>query len=210
MSEAFYGTPQATIIPPGVPGRIEPSPGDARPAPARARTLVGGRPLTLDLTTYTDFPESMRVAELIRQALGRVGITVTIRTDANPISVAGDPRQGIDLVLVGWATDFPDPASSLVDLLQWTDAEVWKRPEKAPAPSWLRPALAARAVTGPVRARTFSALDRRISRVDVPVAVYQASLGRPVFFAERVGCRRFLPLWYGLPDLARLCLRGKS
>jgi hypothetical protein len=37
-----------------------------------------------------------------------------------------------------------------------------------------------------------------------------ASLGVPLFFSERVGCRRYLSLWDGLPDLAALCLADKG
>lgn len=210
LAPVMNGKPNATMIPPGIPGRIESSPRDARPALARARALVGGRPVSLDLVHFTDFPEAARVAELVRQQLARVGIGVEIRAHPELLTLAGDPAQGIDLVLLGWGMDFPDPASAVTDQLLFFWNDLWKTPEDAPKPAWLRAALAAQRVTGPARAPTFWALDSKLSRVDVPAAVFASVLGRPVFFSERVGCQRFLPLYDGLPDLTSLCIRKEG
>ena len=40
----------------------------------------------------------------------------------------------------------------------------------------------------------------------VNLAVYTVLLGVPLFFSERVGCRSYLPLWDGMPDIGALCL----
>ena len=34
-----------------------------------------------------------------------------------------------------------------------------------------------------------------------------AVAGIPAFFAKRVGCKQFLPLYQGLPNLSRLCVK---
>jgi hypothetical protein len=80
-------------------------------------------------------------------------------------------------------------------------------PESAPQPSWEREATEARRVTGPKRVEVFSQLDRRLARTEVPLIVYAAVGGRPVFFSERVGCHTFLPMFGGMPDLTSLCLK---
>jgi Bacterial extracellular solute-binding proteins, family 5 Middle len=206
LATASHGVPQATMIPNGVPGRVLARPAPA--APARARTLVGGRSVTLHMIIRPEFPEAARVAELVRRDLARIGITVVIRADPEAWSLAGDPKQGIDLFPQGWAMDYPDPANAVSEMLTGTDEEIWHN--KRPRPAWLRAAEAARRVTGPRRVQVFRSLDRRISEVDAPVAVTTALLGVPLFFSERVGCRRYLPLWDGLPDFAALCLSGKG
>ena len=206
LAAAGRGVPQATMIPFGVPGRVLAKTRSA--APARARALVGGRSRTLQLIIVPDIPELAREAELVRRDLARVGINVVIRTDPEALPLAGDPKQGIDLVPLGWAVDYPDPANAVSEMLAVADDEIWH--DKGPQPPWLRAAEAARRVTGPRRAQLFRSLDRRISEVDAPVAVYSALLGVPLFFSERVGCRHYLPLWDGLPDFAALCLTGKG
>ena len=150
-----------------------------------------------------DFPEAVRIGELVRRDLARVGITVVIRPDQEAIPHAGDPDRGIDLLPLGWAMDYADPANAVSEMLV-TAANVWR--DQGSQPQWLRAAEAARRVTGPRRAEVFRSLDRRISEVEAPVAVYMAHLGVPLFFSERVGCRSYLPLWDGLPDFAALCL----
>jgi hypothetical protein len=175
---------------------------------ARARALVGGRKVSLSMIVLPDFPELARVAEIVKRDLSRIGITVAIRFDPENIRVASDPAEGIDLLPLGWAMDFPDPANAVVEPLEAVDSGVW--PPAQSEPPWLKAGGAAERVTGPARASTFSALDRRFSQVDVPMTVWAAQLGRPVFFAERVGCRTLLPLFEGFPDLASLCLRDEG
>jgi ABC-type transport system substrate-binding protein/class 3 adenylate cyclase/tRNA A-37 threonylcarbamoyl transferase component Bud32 len=204
LARSIDGVPQATMIPNGIPGRVlAPAPSAA---PARARALVGGRSVTLDMMIRAEIPEAARIAELVRRELARVGITLHIRADTEAFRLAGDPRQGIDLLQVGWLLDYPDPANATSDLLVTEDAAFWRN--TGPQPPWLRAAEAARRVTGPSRARVFRALDRRISEVDVPLVVHTAQLGVPLFFSKRVGCRHYLPLWNGLPDYAALCIDG--
>ena len=68
---------------------------------------------TLHLIIVPDIPELARVAELVRRDLARVGINVVIRTDPEALPLAGDPKQGIDLVPLGWAMDYPDPGNAV-------------------------------------------------------------------------------------------------
>jgi ABC-type transport system substrate-binding protein len=201
LAAAIDATPQPTMIPAGVPGH---SPRAGVPAsPARARALVGGRSVTLDMIIQPDIPELARTAELVKRDLGRVGIEVLVRVDPEAVPLAGDPKEGIDLLPLGWAMDYPDPANAISEQLTAGD-QIWHR--TGPQPPWLRAAEAARRITGPNRARVFRALDQRLSRKDVPLVVRGAVLGVPLFFSERVGCRRYLSIWNGSPDFAALCL----
>lgn len=189
-------------------GAVPTTASQARPALARARALLGGRHPTLDLVHLPDFPEQARVAQLVKQDLARIGISVEIRTDPEAPRVAGDPDEGIDLLPLGWALDFPDPADAVVEATIAT-SDIWGTPPGGDPP-WLQAAIAARQVTGAKRAATLRVVDREFSRVHVPLAVYGAQFGRPTFVSPRVGCLGFLPLWDAVPALTALCLRDKE
>jgi ABC-type transport system substrate-binding protein len=208
LATAFHGALQTALIPAGIPGWVEVAPQKVRTNLARARALLGGRSITLDMVIPPDFPELARVAEQVRRDLARIGVTVDVRTDAEGVPMASDPAAGIDLLPLGWAMDFPDPGNAVTDALEVVAHGIWRAGDGTPA--WLRMAVAASRVTGPERARVFRALDRRLSHLDVPMIPFASQLGRPVFFSDRVGCRRLLPLWDGLPDLTTLCLHGKA
>ena len=211
LSRVWNGTPQATIIPPGVPGYVPPRPDALRPSVERARSLLGGRRVALDLV-INDQPEEQRVADLIRADLARIGIELRVRSTSasDNVVIANDPKAGIDLLSLGWFMDWADPGNAFaagVVSFPGEDRLFPTVPESAPPPLWERAAEAARRVTGVNRARVFSRIDQRFARSDVPVIVYAALGGRPVFFSERVGCHTFLPMFGGMPDLTSLCLK---
>jgi serine/threonine-protein kinase len=212
LATVWNGTPQPTLIPPGVPGHAQPAPSAVRPSVARARQLVAGRRVTLKLVVGDD-PESQRVASLLRRDLGRVGIGLSLRptTSDDQLVIATNPQEGIDLVLMGWYMDFADPRNAIAEIVAPKPRDVLFPipPPGMAAPWWRASVLAAQRVTGQRRAAAFAQLDRRLA-VDGPIAVYAAVGGRPTFFSERVGCVRFLPLYGGMVDLAALCLDGKS
>jgi class 3 adenylate cyclase/ABC-type transport system substrate-binding protein/tRNA A-37 threonylcarbamoyl transferase component Bud32 len=202
---------QATIIPPGVPGYMAASPNAGRPAFARARKLLGGKRLALDLI-IPDEPEQQRIADLVRASLARIGIKLRVRSTSasDNVVIANDPKAGIDLLSLGWYMDVADPGDAFAaDIVALPGEERLfpSLPESAPQPSWEREATEARRVTGPKRVEVFSQLDRRLARTEVPLIVYAAVGGRPVFFSERVGCHTFLPMFGGMPDLTSLCLK---
>ncbi len=209
LAPVFRGTPFATMTPPGIPGAIEPTASDAKPSLARAKALIGSRRVTLDLIHLPDFPEQAQVAQLVRRDLARVGISVRIRTDPEAIRIAHDSTEGIDILLLGWSSDFPDPGDTVVEQT-FGLSNIWAKPDGAKDPPWLARAAEARGVTSPARIPTIRAVDRELSRIHVPQAVYSVHLGRPSFVSERVGCLRFLPLLEGLPELAALCLRDEN
>ena len=64
--------------------------------------------------------------------------------------------------------------------------------------------------TGADRARTYARLDRDLATQYVPTAVIGDVSGIPAFFSKRVGCKQFLPLYQGLPDLSRLCVARET
>jgi hypothetical protein len=157
-----------------------------------------------------DEPEQRRVADLVRADLARVGIQLRVRSTSSgdTVIIANDPKAGIDLLSIGWSMDFADPGNAAGDLLAPPGDRLFPVPaEGAPPPVWERAVTAARRVSGPSRPRVFEQLDRRLAGGDVPLLVYAAAGGRPVFFSERVGCHTFLPLFGGMPDLTSLCLK---
>jgi hypothetical protein len=127
------------------------------------------------------------------------------------VLIADDPKAGIDLLALGWYMDIADPGDAFAaDIVALPGGERLfpNVPRSARQPSWEREAARARTVVGPTRAQVLSRLDRRFARVEVPLIVYGAVGGRPVFLSERVGCQTFLPMFGGMPDLTALCLKG--
>lgn len=112
----------STLITPGIPGRVdydlyksEPS-GDV----ARAKSLLeesGVKLGTLKLLTQND-ATSVAKAESILESLGRVGITVKIKSvDANTYSAdATDAKGDYDLTLGSWQPDFPSANGNIQPL----------------------------------------------------------------------------------------------
>ena len=207
LAAVWRGTPQSTIIPPGVPGYMPQSSGT--PDVARAKELLGARRPTLDLIV-NDHPEQVRAADIVRESLARAGVDVRVRTTSasDNVVIAQDPKAGIDLVALGWFMDFADPGNAAADLLDPSGDWLFPiPPDGTPEPSWKRAIHEAREVAGPDRARVFARLDRQLAREDVPLIVLAAMGGRPVFFSERVGCKTFLPMFGGMPDLTSLCIK---
>jgi ABC-type transport system substrate-binding protein/class 3 adenylate cyclase/tRNA A-37 threonylcarbamoyl transferase component Bud32 len=212
LARVWNGAPQATIIPPGVPGYTRADPDAMRPTVDRARRLLGGRRVALDLVV-NDSPEYQRVADLVRADLARIGIGLRVRTASasDNIVIANDPKEGIDLLSLGWYMDWADPGNAFsagLVAFPGEDRLFPSHPPGARAPSWERLATRARRIAEPSRTDVLSRLDRRLARVEVPVIVYAAIGGRPVFFAERVGCETFLPMFGGLPDPTTLCIEN--
>ncbi|MEV4020094.1 ABC transporter substrate-binding protein [Nonomuraea angiospora] len=72
---------------------------------------------------YRDMPAEKRVAEVVQQNLGEIGIEVTLRqvpTAEFHKTYAGNPgfikQQGIGLIPKSWAPDWPDPDSFLASI----------------------------------------------------------------------------------------------
>ena len=116
--------------------------------------------MTLDLIHLPDFPEQAQVAQLVRRDLARVGISVRIRTDPEAIRIAHDSTEGIDILLLGWSSDFPDPGDTVVEQT-FGLSNIWAKPDGAKDPPWLARAAEARGVTSPARIPTIRAVRPR-------------------------------------------------
>jgi Bacterial extracellular solute-binding proteins, family 5 Middle len=103
--------PTDQILPPGMPAfadaKIYPL---EHPDVARAMALLGGRHFSVKLYITTD-PAAANEAEVIKSNLAAVGITLSIKalTFAALINVVGHTNEPYDMVLLGWAADYPDP-----------------------------------------------------------------------------------------------------
>jgi ABC-type transport system substrate-binding protein len=210
LADVWHGTSQATIVPPGVPGYVPPPSTVDRPHIAQARKLVAGKHVTLDLM-INDNPEEQRIADLVRGDLARVGIGLRVRSTSagDNVVIANDPKAGIDLLALAWYMDFPDPGNAVADLVAPTTGQrvFPELPAGAEPPPWERTVTEARRVVGPSRVKAFERVDQHLATVDVPLIVYAAEGGRPVFFSDRVGCHTLLPMFGGMPDLTSLCLK---
>ncbi len=209
LSDVWHGTPQVTIIPPGVPGYVSPGAAAARPSTSRARELLGGKGVVLDLMIPDD-PEHQRMADLVQDDLAAVGIDLRVRatSSGDTVVIAQDPKEGIDLLALGWGMDFADPGNAAADLVAPLFDRLFPTPGAGAAPPrWEQEVTAARRLTGTDRVRVLRQLDQRLARTAVPLIVYTAQGGRPVFLSERVGCKTFLPMFGGMPDLTSLCLK---
>ena len=181
----------------------------ARASAARARALLGGRHPSLTLMIRSDQPENARMAELVRRDLARVGIRLEIRSDPEDGVIANDPREGIDILALGWLMDIADPANAVTEIVAPHREPFFPVPRAdAPTPAWRQDARARPAGhwAGPLTrvrsTRPESQCGRRATRR------LRRSAGPAEFFAKRVGCVTFLSLWGGLADLSSLCLRS--
>lgn len=117
----------ATLVPPGMPGRSTVLPEGTRAA------LVAPQPLDLTLAYTTQDPGAAVLAGELRTQLAEEGVEVRLEpvpTLAALERLAGPPaRTGIDLVLMGWSSEFFDayntldlfPCGSAFNVARWCD-----------------------------------------------------------------------------------------
>ena len=96
----------------------------------RFPTGPGGRPLELTLAYTPEDPRAGNLAAQIQSQLGRHHIRVTLRPVSSRmlLTLAGPPPQ-VDLVLLGWSSEFFDeynildlfPCASAFNVAQWCD-----------------------------------------------------------------------------------------
>jgi oligopeptide transport system substrate-binding protein len=115
--------PIRTVVPPAMPGAAE-----LRVPPVAYR--AGARPLELTLAYTPQDPRAGNLAAQIQSQLGRHHIRVTLRPVSSRmlLALAGPPSQ-VDLVLLGWSSEFFDeynildlfPCASAFNVAQWCD-----------------------------------------------------------------------------------------
>jgi ABC-type transport system substrate-binding protein len=190
------------LLPPAVPGFA-----DAKIYPlqgadvAKARALAAGSTRGGKAVLYTwGTPPGPALAEIVRFNLRQIGLDVEIKTFA--LSVLQEriqqPDEPLDLVILQWFVDYPDPASAVDDLLRQPAIHFRSA-------SYDRRRRAAAGLTGPARLAAYGALDQTLMREEAPVAPFLVSNAR-VLVSESVGCFSFHPVTQA-PNLVALCKR---
>jgi ABC-type transport system substrate-binding protein len=108
------------ILPPDMPGYDASLPGYRHdPAAARARLEEAGLGKGLGVTMWASRDEgSMRIAQSIQQDLAAVGVALAFKPVDFPALVEAVRHPGmVQLFLLGWEADFPDPSNFLTVLL---------------------------------------------------------------------------------------------
>jgi peptide/nickel transport system substrate-binding protein len=171
----------------------------------RARALAGPRRRSVVLYTG-GFPSHVRMAEIVRANLRRIGIDVQIKNLGDRIFARLERRnEPFDMAFTGWYADYPNPidflrqldgrtirASGNSNLAYFNDAGYNSRLD------------AATALLPPAREIAFGRLDVRMARTAAPWAAI-ANDRTHDFFSDRVGCQRWNAI-FGL-DLESLCIR---
>jgi ABC-type transport system substrate-binding protein len=202
---------QATdrYVPPAVPGasatHVYPVAG---PDLATARRLArsGTRKRRARLY-FCGEPANLRVAQLVRSNLRRLGIAVTIDQSLGCLRGPDPKAARADLLLATRSTLELDPAPFLRALagdtsafgsglgpVTWSDRGFRTRLRRADA------------LDGPERLAAFARLEDEVLRGAAPSAAYGAFVA-PEYFSARTGCK-LLQGAYNFADLGALCVRG--
>ena len=206
----FYGlpaTPTDEYLPPGMPGhrdaRIYPLTPDLR----KARELAGTTRRSVVLYTLSD-PEHLRVAEIVKANLRRIGMDVQIRALGDSVFVRlGRRGEPFDIAVVGWQSDYPDP----LDFLHLLDGRTigpdgnfnYAYYDDA---GYNRRLDAAARLASPARELALGRLAVDIARTAAPWAAI-GNEREHSFFSARIGCQLHHPV-FGI-DLAALCIHNR-
>jgi ABC-type oligopeptide transport system substrate-binding subunit len=198
--------PTNQYLPSVLPGYKDDSLHSLSPDLARARQLAGHTHRRAVLYTC-DFSPCPQEAQIIKRNLAAIGITVEVKEFANFIDRASRPGEPYDLVLVTWATDYPDPYDVLNILF---DGNLARRGKGLDLSHFDSAAYngrfeAAAKLSGAERYRAYARLDADLARDAAPMLIFGNESARD-FFSARIGCQRYQPT-SGM-DLAALCITG--
>ena len=205
---ALTGEPTDQILPPTLNGYkdalLYPTKGAD---PAKAKQLVGGRDLNLNVYTQSG-QVGQAQAQVVKANLKAVGIESTVK--ALPFAVLnkaiGDPNEPYDIALTGWFADYPDPADFINILLDGANISPQNNVNVAlmDVPAFNARMRQAALLTGPKRYEAYGQLDVDIMRDVVPWAsMYNGTVRE--FLSDRVGCYVYAPS-QGVMDLVAACL----
>jgi ABC-type transport system substrate-binding protein len=201
-------TPTDQIMPSWVPGwrnyGLYPLSG---PDLVRARQLASGN-LRTGTAVLWAIPGYASLAQVMANELSAIGlqVSVTVMAVADFNARAGVPGAPYDMLLAGWALDYPDPADALI-------RQVGGEYARAPSgnnnlsyfdnPVYNQEMAAVDRLSGPARLEAFSRLDAEIMRDQAPWApLFQES--RWYLISSRLGCFQLHPVL--VIDLPTVCL----
>ena len=176
---------------------------------ARARGLAGDAGAHRRAVLYTcNTPPCTQEAAIVRADLRRIGIDVEVDAFSKPVMYgrAGRPDAPFDILTIGWYADYADPGNFLGPLLTGSvpDDRWSANYGHFQDPSFTPRLRAAARLSGTARYASYGRLAQELARDSSPLVVYESDEAHD-FFAARVGCQVYQPVW-GM-DLAALCLR---
>ena len=193
LAAAFQDLVTDQALPPGIPGfrdaELYPLP---RPGLRLAKSLARGRGGRATLFVCNE-PPCAHIGRIVRQNLARIGIAVSIKQVEDPLKVPA-----ADIALARTGAPYPDPVAFLASLVEQADAFLAPPLNQTPA--------RAATIRGEPRHALARAFDAELAR-DGHIAAF-GTWAVPEFFSERVGCRQFQPVYFGV-NLAALCLRRR-
>jgi peptide/nickel transport system substrate-binding protein len=206
LAALLDGAPRGLLLPPGIPGYALADAYGTKPAIGRARALVGRRRVSVLLTADASNPRNGPLTQELKRELVSVGIDVRIKLDPDPwgMSKRGKPR--VDILLDGWAADYPDGFSFFSVILDPNSGTDFY-PRFFQDAKWLARIRAAAQAVGDARAAAYRRLDHDLARGPAPLAAFAVGRSAPQLFSARVGCRTYLALLGGLVDPTSLCLK---
>jgi len=202
LAGVYSEQPVDRYIPPAVPGsraeHIYPVDG---PNLTKARQLAGHRRRRAVLYGCGD-PIGVRIAEIVRANLARIGIDVQIGLTQGCLNGPQPKKLAAADMQLGTVLDpEPDPSvwikaalgSAFLAPGYWSDPVLRRRIERAGT------------LRGRARIAEYAQLDEALVRKAVPFAAY-GGFTIPEYFSPRVGCKLFQSL-YRFVDLGALCVR---
>ena len=202
LAGVYSEQPVDRYIPPAVPGsrpeHVYPVDG---PNLTKARRLAGHRSRRAVLYGCGD-PIGVRIAEIVRANLARIGIDVQIGLTQGCLNGPQPKKLAAADMQLGTVLD-PEPDPSV-----WIKAALGL-PYLAPG-YWNDPVLRRRieragTLRGRARIAEYAQLDEALVRRAVPFAAY-GGFTIPEYFSPRVGCKLFQST-YHFVDLGALCVR---
>ncbi|MGA9162062.1 MAG: ABC transporter substrate-binding protein, partial [Actinomycetota bacterium] len=162
-----------------------------------ARSLMDGRRATAVFGVESGNDRARQEAEIVRDDLSAIGITVEIEEFPDVDGAAWERGADIDIIGSGFEFGSWDPASFLINVLKYGTPHSWLPKGVLDELGELLP------LTGSERRTTALALADRLATGDVPIAADLSGV-TPTLLAPSIGCRVVPPFAYGV-DLAALC-----
>jgi peptide/nickel transport system substrate-binding protein len=195
-------------LPPSLPGFTDAHIYPPRSNLERARRLAKGHLGDGKALLYVmDNPEEVPLAQIVKQNLGQIGLTVEIKPLPREayFTRIGMRSEPYDIAWTVWAPDYLDPYTYINTLL---DGHLLKATGNLNfahfnSPKYNRLMTRAAHLQGRARARAYGKLDVDLARKAAPMVAY-AITKAPTLVSKRVGC---IVLRGGYFDLGAACLK---
>ena len=205
FANLYLSAPRSLFLPPGIPGYAKQDVYPVEPHIAQARALVGKRRIRVLVTGDAANPQLEPATRQLRKDLARIGIDVAVRLVPDPWSLAKGSTPRVDMLVEGWAADYPDAWQYFTAILDRREG-IGFYPAFFTDEKWLGEIRRVARIKGEARARAYRQLDLDLARGPIPMTALVVTTSPPQLFSSRVTCQTFLPMFFGLADPTSLCL----